>query len=154
MAHPHASETQPNGPIPTRPDDLTIGMYVDLNCSWFRHPFASKTFTITSDKELTIIRGLGLDTVLVHPARSDSQGAPQNSHNDGDGRTTAAPTLPDTTGPDTVRCDTPAPPQQSSNIKRAFSKPTCCIGRPSLKAHKRSTISRTDLNPVWLRQSR
>lgn len=67
MAHPHASETQPNGPIPTRPDDLTIGMYVDLNCSWFRHPFASKTFTITSDKELTIIRGLGLDTVLVHP---------------------------------------------------------------------------------------
>jgi len=120
MAHPHASETQPNGPIPTRPDDLTIGMYVDLNCSWFRHPFASKTFTITSDKELTIIRGLGLDTVLVHPARSDSEGAPQNSHNDGDGRTTAAPTLPDTTGPDTVRCDTPAPPPTIVQYKESL----------------------------------
>lgn len=109
MAHPQASETQPNGPIPTRPDDLKIGMYVDLNCSWFRHPFASKAFTITSEKELAIIRGLGLDSVLVHPSRSDSQSSGQGAPHDTDASNMEAPAPPDTIGQDARRGDTPDP---------------------------------------------
>ncbi len=58
----------------TKPDDLTVGMYVDLNCSWFKHPFASKTFKITTQEELTIIRSLGLSSVLMDPALSDREG--------------------------------------------------------------------------------
>ena len=59
--------------IQTKPDKLKVGMYVDLNCSWFKHPFASKTFKITSENELAIIRGLGLSSVLVDPALSDDE---------------------------------------------------------------------------------
>ena len=120
MAHMQPAKTQPAGPIPTRPDDLKIGMYVDLNCSWFKHPFASKTFTIASDKELAIIRGLGLDAVLVHPALSDSQNVAQNSSDGKDGRTTAAPPLPHTTESDTARCDTPAPPPTIVQYKESL----------------------------------
>ncbi len=71
------SSRSPNTPhthlIQAKPDTLKVGMYVDLNCSWFKHPFASKTFKITSDNELAIIRGLGLSFVLVDPALSDSE---------------------------------------------------------------------------------
>jgi putative nucleotidyltransferase with HDIG domain len=63
--------------IQTKPDELKVGMYVDLNCSWFKHPFASKTFKITSENELAIIRGLKLGIVLVDPALSDREGSDQ-----------------------------------------------------------------------------
>ncbi len=61
----------------TKPDELKVGMYVDLNCSWFKHPFASKTFKITSENELAIIRGLNLTSVLIDPALSDREGSDQ-----------------------------------------------------------------------------
>ena len=69
------SASEENHPrlTPIKPIDLRIGMYVDLNCSWFKHPFASKTFKITSEKELAIIRGLGLSSVLVDSVLSDSE---------------------------------------------------------------------------------
>jgi HD-GYP domain-containing protein (c-di-GMP phosphodiesterase class II) len=63
--------------IQTNPHELKIGMYVDLNCSWFKHPFASKTFKITSENELVIIRSLNLTSILVDPALSDHEGAEQ-----------------------------------------------------------------------------
>jgi len=63
--------------LQTKPDKLTVGMYVDLNCSWFKHPFATKRFKITSENELAIICALGLSSVLVDPTLSDSAGANQ-----------------------------------------------------------------------------
>ena len=75
--------------IQTKPEELKVGMYVDLNCSWFKHPFASKTFKITSENELAIILGLKLGLVLVDPALSDREGAdqlpPEDSGNGSDG---------------------------------------------------------------------
>jgi len=59
-------------------------MHVDLNCSWFQHPFASKVFKITSERELATICGLGLSSVLVDPALSDgeiSQESPADESN-------------------------------------------------------------------------
>ncbi|MBX3301676.1 MAG: DUF3391 domain-containing protein [Nitrospira sp.] len=74
-----ASEGNHAGLTPTKLIELRIGMYVDLNCSWFKHPFASKTFKITTEKELAIIRGLGLSSVLVDPALSDCEKSEQAS---------------------------------------------------------------------------
>ena len=68
-----ASDSRQSRLLLTKPEELKIGMYVDLNCSWFKHPFASKTFKIASEDELTIIRSLGLSSVLVDPALSDRE---------------------------------------------------------------------------------
>lgn len=81
-----ASQKHQTGPVPTRPADLKIGMYVDLNCSWFQHPFASKVFKITSENELTTIRGLGLSSVLVDPALSDGESSNESPADESTGK--------------------------------------------------------------------
>ncbi len=53
------------------PNALRVGMYVDLNCSWFKHPFPRRTFKLTSESQIVTIKGLGLNTVLVYPRESD-----------------------------------------------------------------------------------
>jgi putative nucleotidyltransferase with HDIG domain len=53
------------------PAQLKVGMFVDLDCSWFKHPFAKKRFKITTEQELSIIRGLELRSVLVDVVLSD-----------------------------------------------------------------------------------
>ena len=78
------SDSQQSRLLQTKPDKLKVGMYVDLNCSWVKHPFASKTFKITSENELAIIRGLGLSAVLVDPALSDSETAELCTADDSD----------------------------------------------------------------------
>lgn len=55
------------------PEYLRVGMYVDLNCSWFRHPFPRRSFKLTSQSQITTIKGLGLGTVLVYPRESDPE---------------------------------------------------------------------------------
>jgi HD-GYP domain-containing protein (c-di-GMP phosphodiesterase class II) len=57
--------------IAIRPEALKVGMYVDLNCSWFKHPFPRRSFRISSQNQIKTIRGLGLATVLVYPRESD-----------------------------------------------------------------------------------
>ena len=58
-----------------RPEHLRLGMYVDLNCSWFRHPFPRRSFKLTSQNQIATIKGLGLATVLVYPRESDPETA-------------------------------------------------------------------------------
>ena len=53
------------------PDQLRVGMYVDLNCGWFRHPFPRRSFKLSSASQIVTIKGLGLNTVLVYPRESD-----------------------------------------------------------------------------------
>jgi HD-GYP domain-containing protein (c-di-GMP phosphodiesterase class II) len=85
------SDSQQSRFIQTKPDELKVGMYVDLNCSWFKHPFASKTFKITSENELAIIRGLGLSSVLVDPVLSDGEkGEQRDSDTAKDGKTVSS----------------------------------------------------------------
>ena len=55
------------------PEYLRVGMYVDLNCSWFRHPFPRRSFKLTSQSQINTIKGLGLGTVLVYPRESDPE---------------------------------------------------------------------------------
>ncbi|MBS0169049.1 MAG: DUF3391 domain-containing protein [Nitrospira sp.] len=55
------------------PEYLRVGMYVDLNCSWFRHPFPRRSFKLTAQSQINTIKGLGLGTVLVYPKESDPE---------------------------------------------------------------------------------
>ncbi|EKE16650.1 MAG: hypothetical protein ACD_10C00871G0002 [uncultured bacterium] len=52
-------------------DQLRIGLYVDLDLSWFQHPFAFSHFKIKSEDQIRTIRGLGLQSVRYDPALSD-----------------------------------------------------------------------------------
>lgn len=39
-------------------DELRIGLYVKLECSWWAHPFATSRFKIGTQKDIEIIRGI------------------------------------------------------------------------------------------------
>ncbi|HET6674815.1 MAG TPA: HD domain-containing phosphohydrolase, partial [Nitrospiraceae bacterium] len=60
-----------NGLVVMAPAELQVGMYVDLNCSWFKHPFQTKSFKISTQAQLATIKGLGLPSVLVDPRQSN-----------------------------------------------------------------------------------
>lgn len=77
MALPRPSDESPKFDkadiLTLRPEHLRLGMYVDLNCSWFKHPFPRRSFKLTSQSQIATIRGLGLATVLVYPQDSDAE---------------------------------------------------------------------------------
>ena len=52
-------------------DQLRVGLYVDLELSWFEHPFAFSHFKIKSEEQIRIIRSLGLKTIRYNPDLSD-----------------------------------------------------------------------------------
>ncbi len=59
--------------------ELRIGMYVELELGWMAHPFPTGSFKITTQRQVDIIRDLGLKEVRYVPARSDLpvEGAPR-----------------------------------------------------------------------------
>ncbi len=50
--------------------DLRIGLFVDLDVGWLAHPFASGRFRISTQRELEVLRGLGVERIRFVPARS------------------------------------------------------------------------------------
>ncbi len=60
-----------NGLVVMAPAELQVGMYVDLNCSWFKHPFPKKSFKISTQAQLATIKSLGLPSGLVDPRQSN-----------------------------------------------------------------------------------
>jgi hypothetical protein len=50
---------------------LQLGMYIELDLGWMAHPFPSGSFKVTSNKQIEVIRGLGLKHVRYFPAKSD-----------------------------------------------------------------------------------
>lgn len=65
---PHGGEF-----ISKSPDELALGMYVHLNCSWFKHPFPKNNFKLSTQEQLTTIKNLGLASVLVDPRQSNPE---------------------------------------------------------------------------------
>lgn len=55
------------------PDRLRRGLYVDLELGWMSHPFPKSSFKITSERQIEIIRTLGLRRVRFIPSRSDPE---------------------------------------------------------------------------------
>lgn len=58
-------------------DQLQVGMYVDLDLGWLKHPFPFSHFKISSTEQIATIRSLGLTTVRYNPALSDMAPPPQ-----------------------------------------------------------------------------
>ncbi|WP_281411965.1 HD-GYP domain-containing protein [Motiliproteus sediminis] len=52
-------------------DKLRLGMFVDLEMGWTKHPFLFARFKLTKAKDIETIKGLGLCEITVIPARSD-----------------------------------------------------------------------------------
>lgn len=53
------------------PDQLRLGLYIELELGWMAHPFPKGSFKITSERQIETIRGLGLQRVRYVPSRSD-----------------------------------------------------------------------------------
>ena len=53
------------------PDQLRIGLYVELELGWLSHPFPKGSFKISSARQIETLQGLGLKRVRVLPSRSD-----------------------------------------------------------------------------------
>lgn len=58
------------GYVAVRPDALRIGMYVWLKCTWYKHPFPTNRFLLTSEKQIETIRTLKLTSIYIHPGLS------------------------------------------------------------------------------------
>jgi HD-GYP domain-containing protein (c-di-GMP phosphodiesterase class II) len=53
------------------PQQLRIGMFIELEVGWMAHPFPTGSFKITSEKQIETIRGLGLTRIRHIPDKSD-----------------------------------------------------------------------------------
>jgi len=51
--------------------DLRIGLYVKLECSWWRHPFTTSTFKVTHTGDLQKIRKIKKFKLFFDPDLSD-----------------------------------------------------------------------------------
>lgn len=51
--------------------ELRTGMFVELELGWMAHPFPTGSFRITSERQIEVIRSLGLTQVRYVPSRSD-----------------------------------------------------------------------------------
>ena len=52
-------------------DELRVGLYVKLECSWWNHPFTKSKFKIVSQKEIDSIRKIKKLKILYDPELSD-----------------------------------------------------------------------------------
>ncbi|MBV5298604.1 MAG: DUF3391 domain-containing protein [Rhodoferax sp.] len=50
---------------------LRVGMYIELELGWMAHPFPTGSFKISSDKQIDVIRGLGLKQIRYISGKSD-----------------------------------------------------------------------------------
>jgi len=53
------------------PDQLRVGLYVELELGWMAHPFPKGSFKISSERQIDTIRALGLPRIRVVLSRSD-----------------------------------------------------------------------------------
>lgn len=53
------------------PEQLRVGMFIELDLGWMAHPFQRSSFKITSEKQIETVRGLGLKLIRYIPGKSD-----------------------------------------------------------------------------------
>ncbi len=58
------------------PEQLCIGLYIQLDLSWWEHSFAFSNFKIKDEGQLKQLRALGLKRLRYDPARSDCDPLP------------------------------------------------------------------------------
>ena len=52
-------------------EQLRVGLFILLDGSWTDYPFMFRSFKIKNEKQIRIIREVGMKTILYDPARSD-----------------------------------------------------------------------------------
>jgi len=57
--------------IKLAPDDLVVGLYIDLELGWSDHPFTFSKFKIKNNKDLKAVQSLKIKQVTVIPAKGD-----------------------------------------------------------------------------------
>lgn len=58
---------------------LRVGLFIELDLGWMSHPFPKGSFKISSEKQIEIVRGLGLKRVRYIPEKSDPLEATVNA---------------------------------------------------------------------------
>jgi putative nucleotidyltransferase with HDIG domain len=53
--------------------ELRSGMFIELDVGWMVHPFPTNSFKLSSERQIDILRGLGLKQIRYVPAKSDLQ---------------------------------------------------------------------------------
>lgn len=53
------------------PEQLCIGLYVELDLGWMEHPFAFNRFKIKSEDQIETLKRLGLARIRYNPEKSD-----------------------------------------------------------------------------------
>lgn len=71
-------------------EDLQVGMFVHLDLGWWAHPFALSSFLVTSQDQITTIRGLGLRSLRWSPEKSRLEPPPAAPAAAGDATAPAA----------------------------------------------------------------
>ncbi|MDT7041402.1 HD-GYP domain-containing protein [Candidatus Nitronereus thalassa] len=59
--------------IPMPLNELRIGLYIKLECSWWNHPFAKSKFKITSAKEIKTLKAIPKVKIFYDPDLSDPE---------------------------------------------------------------------------------
>ena len=60
-----------SAPAYIEPDQLCIGLYIQLELAWWEHNFAFSNFKIKDEGQIKALRALGLERLRYDPARSD-----------------------------------------------------------------------------------
>ena len=61
----------PATPTYISPDQLCVGLYIQLELAWWEHNFAFNNFKIKDEAQIKALRALGLQRLRYDPARSD-----------------------------------------------------------------------------------
>ncbi len=64
--------------VPLKLEDLQVGLYIKLECSWWNHPFAKNKFKVSSQQEIATIRGIRKAQLFYDPDLSDPEATPKN----------------------------------------------------------------------------
>lgn len=54
-----------------RPEQLRVGLFIQLDLSWLDHPFTFSSFKIKSEEQIETLRRLGLEKIRYSPTKSD-----------------------------------------------------------------------------------
>ncbi len=59
-----------------KPQQLCIGLFVQLDLPWMKHPFMSSSFKIRSEEQIASLKHLQLESLRIDPTRSDAEPLP------------------------------------------------------------------------------
>ena len=133
---------------PLKIEDLRIGHYVKLECSWWRHPFATNTFKVTTKAELQRIKKISKLQLFYDPDLSDpvpdiEEDLPMGQEQ----------SFPDSSGQAGIKqeektfdLDSPEFPEEAKENKpRVFARGAPSATRSSSRAEESTQANRTGL---------